>query len=201
MLKVHGPLARARTRVVGGGKSPASRSPADVPDRLARPGRPLLPGHDQPEAGGRDRDRDPAARKLVGGAVAQQPARVAATRARQRRVGGAEREGAAGDRHLVAGARGPSASGGGTRNRTAASAASPNRRSRFSSRSSIALSSPSDRTPPDRRALIVVARSGRSPTGVRSGWRAVQPRSVTGRFPRACPRRTGRRRPQGPARR
>src|SRR4051795_10877441 len=120
MLKVHGPLARARTRVVGGGKSPASRSPADVPDRLARPGRPLLPGHDQPEAGGRDRDRDPAARKLVGWAAAQQPARVAAMRARAWRVDGPEREGAAGDGHLVAGAHGRSPSGAGTNDRTSA---------------------------------------------------------------------------------
>src|SRR4051794_28926026 len=175
-----------RTGPVGAGGGsrlsayPASASPLIrqvVSDRLARPIGPHRPGHDTLLARRQDRDRRLAARQRAGGDVAQQPAARVAVHAQPRRVDGPEREGAAGDRHLVAGAHGPAP--GGMRNRTSASAASPNRRSRRSSRSPIALSSPSVRTPPDRRALIVVARSGSSPTGVPSGCRAVQPRPVT----------------------
>src|SRR4051794_8575798 len=64
-------LARARRRW----RRSRPDLPGTVPDRFARPGRPLLPAHEQPSTIS-CRDPNPAARQQVVSAVLQQPARL-----------------------------------------------------------------------------------------------------------------------------
>ena len=195
----------AATRHSRPGSRPAGEPPGHGPsppgilDRLARPGRPLRPGHDLPPARGQDRDSHPAFREQAIGGVPQQPARLGlaavdgpaaarrpprALKARPAIVTPLPGSRPGSQPAPARGAGRPPA----RRGRTA--------RSRSSSRSPIALSSPSVRTPPARSAVTVCRRSGRSSTGVSSGRRAAQPRSVTARRPPGCPR--GRPRRQSP---
>src|SRR4051794_2506119 len=110
-------LVSRACRGAGGGR----RSPADVPNRLARPGRPRPAGHPSPRrarvvGGGNVLGLDPPGRPRVGRVVADQPQRQEATLlggeadVRGRRVHHTKPEHAAGDRHLVVLAHRPTSS-------------------------------------------------------------------------------------------